>query len=154
MHSLNIILLLISSWTKFWFVTVVPKYLNCATPSKRLLAIFMSRFCPAFWRREQHILSFQCLAYFPYSKRIRADLGDHHAVYVSVYLLPPFKFSMLELIFMKPGMHSMPLEPISTASFINPSRQSVCLYVYPHIVARQGVGKNVTAVMNIRATIE
>jgi hypothetical protein len=28
-------------------------------------------------------------------------------------------------------------EPISTAYFINPSHQSVCLYVYPPIVARQ-----------------
>jgi hypothetical protein len=31
-------LLLISSWTKFWFVTVISKYLNCATFSKDLLA--------------------------------------------------------------------------------------------------------------------
>jgi hypothetical protein len=42
-------LLFISSWIKFWFVTVVPKYLNCATFSKHLLATFMSWFCPAFW---------------------------------------------------------------------------------------------------------
>jgi hypothetical protein len=42
-------LLLISSWIKFWFVTVVPKYFNCATFSKHLLGIFMSWFCPAFW---------------------------------------------------------------------------------------------------------
>jgi hypothetical protein len=35
-------LLLISFWIKFWFVTVVPKYLNCATFSKDLLPIFMS----------------------------------------------------------------------------------------------------------------
>jgi hypothetical protein len=35
---------LISSWIKFWFVTVVLKYLNCATFSKDLLAIFMSWF--------------------------------------------------------------------------------------------------------------
>jgi hypothetical protein len=33
-------------------------------------------------------------------------------------------------------------EPISTAYFINPSHQSVCLYVYPPIVARQQLGKN------------
>jgi hypothetical protein len=32
-------------------------------------------------------------------------------------------------------------EPISTAYFINPSHQPVCLYVYPPIVARQGLGK-------------
>jgi hypothetical protein len=28
------------------------------------------------------------------------------------------------------------------AYFINPFHQSVCLYVYPHIVARQRLGKN------------
>jgi hypothetical protein len=37
---------------------------------------------------------------------------------------------MPEPIFMKPGMHIMAPEPISTAYFINPSHQSVCLYVY------------------------
>jgi hypothetical protein len=34
-------LLLISSWIRFWFVIVVPKYLNCATFSKHLLPTFM-----------------------------------------------------------------------------------------------------------------
>jgi hypothetical protein len=34
-------------------------------------------------------------------------------------------------------MYIMAPEPISTAYFINPSHQSVCLYVYPLIVARQ-----------------
>jgi hypothetical protein len=42
---------------------------------------------------------------------------------------------MAEPIFMKLGMYIMAPEPISTAYFINPSRQSVCLYVYPRIVA-------------------
>jgi hypothetical protein len=39
-------------------------------------------------------------------------------------------------------------EPISTAYFINPSDQSVCLYVYPPIVAMQRLGKNITAATN------
>jgi hypothetical protein len=39
----------------------------------------------------------------------------------------------------------MALEPISTAYFINPSHHSVCLYVYPHNVARQRLGKKDTA---------
>jgi hypothetical protein len=33
-------------------------------------------------------------------------------------------------------------EPISMAYLKNPSLQSVCLYVYPPIVARQWLGKN------------
>jgi hypothetical protein len=48
----------------------------------------------------------------------------------------------------------MTLEPISTAHFINPSHQSVCLYVYPPMVPRQRLGKNVTAATNTHATIE
>jgi hypothetical protein len=44
--------LLISSWTTILFVTVIPKYLNFATFSKGLLAIFMLWFCPAFWWRD------------------------------------------------------------------------------------------------------
>jgi hypothetical protein len=45
-------------------------------------------------------------------------------------------------------MYIMAPEPISTAHFINPSHQSVCLYVYPPNVARQGLGKNVTVATN------
>jgi hypothetical protein len=48
-------------------------------------------------------------------------------------------------------MYIMTLEPIPMAYFIDPSHQSVCLYAY---VARQRLGKNVTAAMNIHATIE
>jgi hypothetical protein len=53
---------------------------------------------------------------------------------------------------MKLGMYIMASEPISAAYLINPSHQSVCLYVYPPIVARQQLGKNVTAATH--ATIE
>jgi hypothetical protein len=40
------------------------------------------------------------------------------------------------------------------AYFLNPSHQSVCLYVYPHIAARQRIGKNVTAATNTNVRIE
>jgi hypothetical protein len=39
------------------------------------------------------------------------------------------------------------------AYFINPSHQSVCLYVYPLIVAGQRLGKSVTAATNTYVTI-
>jgi hypothetical protein len=61
---------------------------------------------------------------------------------------------MAEPIFMKLGMYIMAPEPISTANFINLSYQFVCLYVYPAIVARQRLGKNVTAATSTHATIE
>jgi hypothetical protein len=48
-------LLLISSWIKFWFVTVVPKYLNYATLSNHLLTIFMSWFCSAVWWQDSNM---------------------------------------------------------------------------------------------------
>jgi hypothetical protein len=51
-------------------------------------------------------------------------------------------------------MYIMAPELISTAYFINPSHQSVCLYVYLLIVACQRLGTNVTAVTNTRAAIE
>jgi hypothetical protein len=44
-------------------------------------------------------------------------------------------------------------EPIS-AAYLNSSHQSVCLYVYPSIVARQRLGKNVTAETKTLAAIE
>ena len=42
-------LLIISSWTEFWFAKVVPKYLNCSTLSWELSLVFILWFCPAFW---------------------------------------------------------------------------------------------------------
>jgi hypothetical protein len=45
-------LLLISSWIKFWFVTVVSKYLDCDTFSNDMFAIFTSLFWPTFWWRD------------------------------------------------------------------------------------------------------
>jgi hypothetical protein len=38
---------------------------------------------------------------------------------------------MPEPIFMKLGMYIMVPESISTEYFVNPSHQTVCLYVYP-----------------------
>jgi hypothetical protein len=38
-----------------WFVIFVPKYQNCDTFSKHLLALLMSRFCPAVWWRGSNI---------------------------------------------------------------------------------------------------
>jgi hypothetical protein len=55
---------------------------------------------------------------------------------------------------MKLCMYIMEPQPISTAYFINPSHQSVCLYVYPPIVIRQRLGKNVTAATNKNATLD
>jgi hypothetical protein len=42
-------------------------------------------------------------------------------------------------------------EPNSTAYFINPP---MSLYMYPHVVARQQLSKNIAAAMNTHATIE
>jgi hypothetical protein len=49
-------------------------------------------------------------------------------------------------------MYIMEPEPISTAYVIN--HQSVCLYVYPHIVVRHTLGKIVTEATDTQATIE
>jgi hypothetical protein len=48
-------LYVISSWIEFWFLTVVPKYLNCATFPKALLPLFMSWVSAAFWFRDRNI---------------------------------------------------------------------------------------------------
>jgi hypothetical protein len=45
--------------------------------------------------------------------------------------IPAINFWMPEPVFMKVAMYIMALQSISTAYFINPSRQPVCLYVYP-----------------------
>jgi hypothetical protein len=55
---------------------------------------------------------------------------------------------------MKPGMYIMAPEPLSKTYFINPYHQSLCLYVYPLIVARQRLGRNVIAATNTQVTTE
>jgi hypothetical protein len=47
--------LLISSWIKFRFVIVFPKYFNWTTYSNDLVAGYMSRFWFAFWWRDRNI---------------------------------------------------------------------------------------------------
>jgi uncharacterized protein (DUF486 family) len=61
---------------------------------------------------------------------------------------------MPEPVFMKFGMYIMAPKAIATAYFINPFHQSVCLHLYPTIVARQRLGKNITSTTNIHATIQ
>jgi hypothetical protein len=78
------------------------------------------------------------LAYFPYFEKSSRLMRSHCCPCVSVY--PPLNFRTPELIFMKLGTYITAPEPISTAHFINPSDQSMCLYVYPPIVARQRLG--------------
>jgi hypothetical protein len=53
---------------------------------------------------------------------------------------PLIKFWTPQPILMKAAMYIMAPEPISTAYYINPSHQSVCLYMY---VDRQRLGKKI-----------
>jgi hypothetical protein len=57
---------------------------------------------------------------------------------------------MPEPVFMKLGMYILAPEPISTAYFLNPSHQSVWMYIYPSFL----LDKNVTAATNTKGTIE
>jgi hypothetical protein len=61
----------------------------------------------------------------------------------------PINFLKAEPIFIQLGIYIVAAEPISTAHFINPSHQSVCLYVYLPTVAY-----NFSAAMNTQATLE
>jgi hypothetical protein len=74
----------ISSWMKFWFVTIVPKYLNCDTFPNDLFVIFMSRFRPTFWWRDSNIyLVFSTFISRPTSLLASIKVyGFLHAIYV------------------------------------------------------------------------
>jgi hypothetical protein len=63
---------------------------------------------------------------------------------------PAINFRMPEPIIMKLGMYMMAPEPISTEYFINSSHLSM----YSPIVARQRLGKNVTAATNTNTNEE
>jgi hypothetical protein len=55
--------------------------------------------------------------------------------------IPRINFWMSGSVFKKLGMYIMAPEAISTAYFINPSHQSLCLYINHLIVARQRLSK-------------
>jgi hypothetical protein len=61
---------------------------------------------------------------------------------------------MPERIFMRLGMYIIAPGSISTAYFINPSQQSVCLYVCPPIVARQRLGAHVPMAINMHKRVK
>jgi hypothetical protein len=90
------------------------------------------------------------LGYFPYFEIMIVGLGHLHTVCVSI---PLIRFWMAEPIFLKFDAHIMAPEPISMAYFITLSHKSVCLYMYPPLVARQRLSRNVTATKNTHATI-
>jgi hypothetical protein len=66
----------------------------------------------------------------------------------------PINFLIAQPDFVKLGMYFMAPKPMCAAYFLNPFHQSECLYVYPSIVARQRLGKNVTTATITDATIE
>jgi hypothetical protein len=60
---------------------------------------------------------------------------------------------MPEPVCKKLGMYIMTTEPVFMAYFINPSQESVSVYVSP-IVVSQRLGKNVAAATNTHVKIE
>jgi hypothetical protein len=78
---------------------------------------------------EFSIYLYTFLAYFPYLEMNKIRLMNS-----------PFCPWTPKPNFMKLGMYIMAPEPISTAYFINPTYQFVCLYVYPLLAVRQLLG--------------
>jgi hypothetical protein len=81
---------------------------------------------------------------------MEVGIWGHHAVCE----FPLINFRMPERIFVKLGIYIMAPEPILMAYFLSPAYQSVCLYVYPPIIARQWLNKNITVAVNTHAKIE
>jgi hypothetical protein len=101
-------------------------------------------------------------SYFSYFKKIEVGFCDLHSVCVFLYLCvcvsltPTSNFRMPEPVVMKLGVYIIASEPISTAYFINPSHQSVCLYVYSPLSLLGNGSVNTFPLYSIRvyATIE
>jgi hypothetical protein len=55
---------LISFWMKFWFLTALPKCVNCATFLKDLSAVFMSWFLPASWWQDSNKYLALCIYFY------------------------------------------------------------------------------------------
>jgi hypothetical protein len=70
-----------------------------------------------------------CLSYLTCFPKVR--LCDFHPI--CLWIPPPINFWISEPVFMKLGLYVMATEPVSTSYFINPSNQSLSIYVslYP-----------------------
>jgi hypothetical protein len=121
---------------------------------------------PCLWRhislshidiRMKHVqifVMYHFISLLPLFCKKKRGLWDNHTFSVSVCLYnPPINFWIPETIFKKLGMYIIASEPISTAYFINPSNHSLSVCEFSTI-ARQRVGKNVTATTNKQATKE
>jgi hypothetical protein len=93
-----------------------------------------------------HQTSMPCVGLEPtipvFNRAKRVHVLDRSATVTGV------KFWMPEPIFMKFGVRTIVYERISTAYFINPSHQFLCLYEYPATFARQRLGRQFTAATN------
>jgi hypothetical protein len=87
------------------------------------------------------------LGYFYYLKKNKSRLMRSSCC---LCVSPLINFQMPEPICMKFGMYIMVFEPASMAYFKKPFHQSVCLYVYPPINARQWLSKHILTAPNIR----
>jgi hypothetical protein len=102
------------------------------------------------------------LTYFLYfEKKIKVGLWDHHSLCVSVCLLISLiNFRMPEPVFMKLDAYAR-MNVVCMSWHLSPSQRllhkslpSVCVSVCSPIVARQRLGKNVTAATNMQETLE
>jgi hypothetical protein len=74
---------------------------------------------------------------FQSQNEISIKLASRQLLFVRLYLwTPPIDFWISEPVFMKFGIYITASEPTSTAYFISPSHQSVCLHVYPRFIPR------------------
>jgi hypothetical protein len=74
---------------QFWYVTVIPKYLNFATFSNDLLAIFMFWFCPAFCSLGVNV----CLVLSAFSSRPNSlPANDYFCFSYSIFIFHNLEF--------------------------------------------------------------
>jgi hypothetical protein len=78
---------------QFWFVTVIPKYLNCDTFSNDLSAIFMPWFWPDFWWWDSNIYLVFC-TFISRPTSLLASVKVSMSFFV-VSMLSPSRFTSL-----------------------------------------------------------
>jgi hypothetical protein len=77
------------------------------------------------------------------------------SILLYIYSCEKIYFKLFKFVIMLLRIHkSIPHKSATELFFINPSHQSVSVYVYPFDVAMQRLGKNVTAATNTHETTE
>jgi hypothetical protein len=120
---------------------------NCLTLIKKIWSLSPRRvlYTKTDWHDSE--LRTPLWTYLPHFEQKEVGLREHHAVCVSVY--PPSTCEQMNQSLWNLVLHTTPPELFSTAYFINPYHQCVCVSVCVSLLPLQGNGSVIVSLLSL-----